>query len=141
MKQLRADILIEAGKIGITMAVLFGSQAQGVADVLSDYDIAILTDSANTIHDNMNRYSDVLEFFAKELGIPEEKLDISSINEANPLLKYGIFANGILLFGDVDEFDEQRAMAFREYIDAEQLFNLERVLNKKRNERLSRQPS
>jgi predicted nucleotidyltransferase len=139
MKSAEEDIQIRAEKIGIKMAVLFGSRVNGTATDTSDYDIAVLTDSDHSIYrSDLHYYATVLEFLEKELGIPADELDISGINEANPLLRYGIFSNGKLLFGDRDEFDGQHARAFREYIDAKPLFDLERMMLKKQNERLAK---
>ncbi|OGM92455.1 hypothetical protein A2333_03205 [Candidatus Wolfebacteria bacterium RIFOXYB2_FULL_49_7] len=139
MKSVDKNIGIRAEKIGIKMAVLFGSHANGTAIDVSDYDVAVLTDSNHSIYkSDLDYYVTVLKFLEKELGIPADKLDISGINEANPLFRYGIFSNGKLLFGNRDEFDEQRARAFREYIDAGPLFDLERMMIKKQNERLAK---
>lgn len=123
--------LKEAASKGIKLIVLFGSQANKSAHNDSDYDIAVLTDDCKNIGD-FNNYSKVLFFLREALGILDFKIDLTNINEANPLLLHEIFSKSTLIYGERDLFDEYRAFAFRTYLDAKPLLKLEDYLIRKR---------
>jgi len=116
---------------GIKLIVLFGSRAEKKVKSDSDYDVAVLMDEKNDISDFKN-YGATLFFLSEALGIPGEKIDLTRINEANPLLQHEIFSTGKLIFGDRILFDEYRGAAFREYIDAKKLLETEYQMIKKR---------
>lgn len=116
---------------GIRLVVLFGSQAVGKARNDSDYDLAVLLAEEKKFSE-LEVFNDVLFYLGKELTLPVEKIDLANISNANPLLQQEIFSKGQLLFGDRNLFDEYRAVAFREYIDAKKLFDLESAMLKKR---------
>jgi uncharacterized protein len=123
--------LKKADSMGIKLIILFGSQAQKRARSESDYDIAVLTDDHNNIRD-FDNYSKILFFLREALNIPDYKIDLTNINEANPLLLHEIFSKNELIYGNQNVFDEYRAFAFRTYIDARPLLELESFLIKKR---------
>ena len=60
-----------------------------------------------------------------------KKIDLTDLNNANILLRYEITRNGIILFGDPQDYEELRAFSFRDYIDAKSLFELEDIIIKK----------
>lgn len=116
---------------GIKLIVLFGSQAEKKSRSDSDYDVAVLTDGKKEALD-FKEYSDLLVLLSQALGVPGEKIDLTQINEANPLLQKEIFFKGQLLFGEQMLFNEYQAVAFREYVDARELFETENRMIKKR---------
>lgn len=129
--EINPEKLKEAESKGIELIILFGSQANNKASEESDYDIAVLTASEKNIAD-LDNYTDILFFITDALKIPGQKIDLTNINEANPLLRYNIFQKGKLLYGESIRFSEEKAFAFREYIDARPLLDLEYYLLKKR---------
>ncbi|MFA4817916.1 MAG: nucleotidyltransferase domain-containing protein [Parcubacteria group bacterium] len=129
--KINEEKLKEADSEGIRLIILFGSQADKSAHSESDYDVAVLTDDRKNIRD-FDNYSKVLFFLREALGIPDYKIDLTNINEANPLLLHEIFSKSALIYGNQDIFDEYRAFAFRTYIDAKPLLELEDYLIKKR---------
>lgn len=120
-----------AGK-GIKFIVLFGSHISGKTRKDSDFDVAVLTVQGKNISKDFDYYNDILFFLSEVIGIPDYKLDLTNLNNANPLLRYNVISGGKLLFGDRNDYDEYRAFAFRDYIDARPLFKLEKHLIKKR---------
>jgi len=138
MKINRKKIEKEAEKMGIKMIILFGSQAEGKARPDSDYDVAVLTTPERNIKNSMKIYTDILFFLSDALDIPDQKLDLTNLNNANPLLKYQIFSDGKLLYGSEYLYCERRAGAYREYIDAQPLFKLEEKIIKKRQQMLEK---
>lgn len=121
-----------AAEKGIKFIVIFGSHVSGRKRLESDLDIAVLTERGRDIGDSLDYYNEILLFLSDALCIADCKLDLTNLNNANPLLRYEVLFGGELLYGDKNDFDEYRAFAFRDYIDAKPLFDLERYLIKKR---------
>ncbi|OHA53953.1 MAG: hypothetical protein A2Z62_01385 [Candidatus Terrybacteria bacterium RIFCSPLOWO2_02_42_20] len=121
-----------AKKADIKFAVLFGSRAvERVADE-SDFDIAVSLKNGKSIFDDLGKYSEMLENFAKIFSANEDKIDLTDLNNANILLRYEITKNGVLLFGDPQDYEELKSFSFRDYVDAKPLFDLEDKIIKKR---------
>src|SRR4030043_559271 len=116
---------------GIRFIVFFGSQAVGNRGENSDYDMAVLTTKEKNIS-VLENYSEILDFLSKVLDIPDYRIDLTNLNKANPFLKYEVVSSGKLLYGNEDEYADYRAGAFKEYIDSQPLFHLEKYLIKKR---------
>lgn len=125
-----------AEKHGLKLVMIFGSRATGEASEKSDYDIAILSGEKN-IFDDIHRFSRCLSEFAILFGTNEDKIDLTNFNKANILLRREIMSEGKLLFGNRNLFDEMGAAAFRDFIDARPLFELEGYLVKKRLQQIS----
>jgi len=124
-----------ASSKGIELIVLFGSRVEKSATAQSDYDIAVLTEAEKNIGE-LSNYSNILLFLRQALNIPDYKIDLTNINNANPLLLREIFSQGKLLYGNPNIFAEYRAFAFREYLDAQSLFELEHYMIEKRHKML-----
>src|SRR3990167_1412903 len=125
---------------GIKYIVLFGSRAKNGRAAIrmdSDFDIAVLTMPEKNIK-NFDDYNTVLFGLAKILGIPDHQIDLTNLNEANILLRYEITSKGKLLYGDADEYENYKGFAFRDYIDAKPLFELESLLVQKRQTLIKR---
>ena len=122
-----------AKKHDIRFIVLFGSHAQNATRPESDVDIALFFDRDKNVLAEFEMFSDVLNGLSEALGVPSEKLDLLTLNKANILLRYEITAGGKLLYGNADLYEQYQAFAFRDYIDAKPLFDLEDVLIRKRH--------
>ncbi len=134
MKINREKLDKEAEGKGIKFIIFFGSHVLRKAHKDSDYDVAVLTVQKKNISKSLDHYSDILSFISEALGIPDYKLDLTNLNNANPLLRYEVAARGELIYGDRDAYDEYRAFAFKEYIDAKPLFKLEELIIRRRQE-------
>lgn len=126
MKSMKIEEFAKQHKI--KFIVLFGSQATKASRKESDFDIAVFMDGFN----DLDTYNKVLFGLAEILKIPEEKIDLTNLKNANPLLRYEITSRGKLLFGDELGYLEFKAFSFRDYIEAGRLFDLEIFLIKKR---------
>ncbi len=135
MKLLVGKLKKEAKKHNLRMVVLFGSQAVGKANEQSDYDVAILLEGNEKI-DDLQEYNSLLSFLAEILQTSEEKIDLTDVRTAPPLLFHEIFSEGTLLYGDEMDHEEYRAKAFRKYIDAQPLFDLRRTIIEKKQKLL-----
>lgn len=124
-----------AKKHGLKLVLIFGSYASGKARKDSDYDVAVLTEENKNISDLKN-YNNMLFSLNKILEIPSQKMDLTNLNNANPFLRYEIIMKGQLVFGNKNLFDEYRARAFQDFIDAQPLFDLEHRLIEKRQQAL-----
>jgi len=125
-----------AERNGIKFIVLFGSQAKGDVQEDSDFDIAISLKDGSSIFENLTRYSEMLTELSRILNLGNKKIDLTSLNRANILLRYEITSSGTLLGGDELEYEQYKAFALRDYLDAKSLFNLEELLIKKRHQAL-----
>jgi len=85
-----------------------------------------------SVFDDLGKYSEMLENFAKIFSANEDKIDLTDLNNANILLRYEITKNGVLLFGDPQDYEELKSFSFRDYVDAKPLFDLEDKIIKKR---------
>jgi predicted nucleotidyltransferase len=131
MKVDREKIQKSAFEKGIKFIILFGSQAVGDGHEHSDFDVAVLTTRGQDLSLFKN-YSETLDFLSEILGVPDDRIDLTHLNKANPLLKYEVVSSGKLLYGDEDEYAAYRAGAFKDYIDSQPLFRLEKYLIRKR---------
>lgn len=132
MKIERQKLEKYAEEKGIRLIVLFGSQAAGTARDDSDFDVAVLLRKGKNFSGDFDLYSNLLGVLSKILDIGTEKLDLTDLAKANILLRHEIVSGGSLLFGDEDDYAQYRAFAFRDYIDAKPLFELEDLLIRKR---------
>lgn len=111
-------------RLGLRRVVLFGSYATGepAPDPDSDVDIAVsLAESRSRsafwkVHDALG------DVFA---GRP---LDLVFLDDADPLFRWEIVRDGVLLYGDLLDYLDYRAFAFRDFVDSADLRALERVL-------------
>lgn len=116
-----------ARETGIRFIVLFGSQTKERKEG-SDFDIAV-----STLKElDADNYTKILSGLAEALNVPDSKIDLANLNKANILLRYEITSQGVLLYGNKTEYEELKAFAFRDYVDAESLFKLEELLIHKR---------
>ena len=125
-KKLKIKKLAEKHKI--KFIVFFGSRAKGVPREDSDFDIAVYMDEFH----EMGKYSDVLAGLANIFGVFEDKIDLTDLKNANPLLRYEITREGKLLYGDELGYLHFKAFAFRDYIASKSLLDLEYFLARKK---------
>ena len=125
-EKLRPKIAEIAEKKKLSLLILYGSQVTGKARNDSDIDIVAL--GKNPLHfkditDIINDFSDLLE---------SDKIDVKSLHFTDPLFRFQVMRDGILLYGDRKNFLSFKAYAFRDYHDSKDLFVLRDLLIKKR---------
>ncbi|MEK6591390.1 MAG: nucleotidyltransferase domain-containing protein [Nitrospinota bacterium] len=120
-----------AYKNGIKFIILFGSQADKTSRERSDFDIAVFTSNTKNI-DKLEEYNNVLFGISKILCIPDYKIDLTNLNNADPLLRYEITSNGLLLYGNEVDYLSFKSFAFKDYIETKDLRILEKRLIFKR---------
>ncbi|HCG98416.1 MAG TPA: nucleotidyltransferase domain-containing protein [Actinobacteria bacterium] len=105
---------------GITVAYVFGSHAKGTAIPTSDIDIAAYFDRAI---DEDGYFNLKLNLTAELMKLLERNdIDVVVLNNASPLLKYNVFADGETVYVD-SEKDRVRfeVGAMRDYFDTARL--------------------
>jgi predicted nucleotidyltransferase len=119
-------------RLGVRMLVLFGSRVPGglLPRPESDVDIAL------SFRPDVPRPSwfDVYEQLTP--AFPDAALDLVSLETADPLFRWEIMDRAALLHGDIDEFLEYRAFAYRDFVDSADLRALERTLFEKKMARI-----
>lgn len=110
------------------MLVLFGSRATGTPapNEESDIDLALLVSDPARHQRSWEYHAALAEVFA------EMPVDLVFLAAADPLFRWEIMSAGVLLWGDVDEFLELRAFAFRDFVDSADLRALERTLSERK---------
>lgn len=119
-------------RLGIRMVVLFGSHAPGGLTPGSGSDV----DLAVALERTAERPGFGALFDALTDAFPHATPDPVFLADADPLFRWEIMRTGVLLYGDLDEFLELRAFAYRDFVDSEDLRELERVLFEKKMARV-----
>src|SRR3989304_7276380 len=138
LSKLQVSKLAEfASQNSIRFIVLFGSQTQTISREGADFDIAVSVQGRKSFMSDFELYSRILDGLSTILGIPYDKIDLSDLDNANILLRYEITLKGELLYGNELDYLELKSFAFRDYIDAGKLNDLEALLIRKRQKMLS----
>ena len=125
-KKLRPKIAEIAKKKKLSLLILYGSQATGKVRNNSDIDIAALGERPLRFEDITDLINDFSEVFKSN------EIDVKSLHFTDPLFRFQVTRDGILLYGDRKKFLSFKAYAFRDYCDSKDLFALRDLLIKKR---------
>jgi len=130
MEMDRKKIKKIAEKYQLKLVVLYGSQATGKAKSNSDIDIAILGERRIDFDKHIELINEFTSLFQTD------EVDVKLLHDTNPLFRYQVMRDGILLYGKDYDFSSFRAYAFRDYMDSQSLLRLKQVMNKKRIDHL-----
>lgn len=122
-------------KYGLKLIILHGSYATGRVRLYSDLDIGILGKKPPDNKTIANVFSDLERVFGNN---KERELDIKSLHRIDPLFCYHVAKDSQLIYGDITDYNEFRAYAFKLYFDSVDLFKLEGYLIDKYQEHLNR---
>lgn len=110
----RKKILAEAcDDLGISLLVLFGSQAEGSTHSKSDVDIGYSRDDPLSLEAYTELRETILE--THDFGTPE--VEFVHLKEADPLLLKKILDTGEQIFGSEEAFQAFKCRAFHRYCD------------------------
>ncbi len=127
IKSKKSEIEALAEKHGLLLAVLYGSYAKNKAKKDSDIDLAVYRKgksiSFGELVDLNNEFADIFQSM---------EIDVKSLHNTNPLFRYQVIRDGILLYGNRRDFISFRAYAFRDYCDSKDLLRLKETIVKKR---------
>ena len=115
--------------------ILHGSYATETPREGSDLDIAVLGNEKIG-------FDKILELHGEFAGVfgddPERELDFKTLHGVDPLFRYHVTRDGILLFGNKTDYEEYKAYAYKDYMDSFDLSDLEFALLQKSIRSLSR---
>lgn len=97
----------------IDVVYLYGSQAQGQADQLSDYDFGVLFKEELSAKKRFDLRLALFSEIAKKIGISEDKIDVVDLEEAPILLQFNIILGKVIYCQN-----ENRRIGFETYVMA-----------------------
>ena len=109
-----------ADKYDLDLILAFGSQVKGERHSESDLDIAVLPKKNKF---NLKKYSALV--FDLEKFFSDQKVDLTFIDHADPLLLEKIKESAFLLYGQKRKFEEFQIYAFNRFQDYQPFFKLE----------------
>ncbi len=116
-----------AEKHELSLVALYGSYAKNMAKKDSDVDIAVYRKNKPVSFDELvdlnNEFADVFKSM---------EIDVKSLHNTNPLFRYQVMRDGILLYGNRRDFISFKAYSFRDYCDSRDLLRLKETIIKKR---------
>lgn len=98
-------------KYNLLFILLHGSQVTGKTHPKSDYDIAVFQKDRDKRLDLLSLYSDLAILLKKD------KVDITNLTYANPLLAQNVSLKSKLLAGSRKEYDKFCLLTFHKYSD------------------------
>lgn len=115
-----------ARQYSLRLVVLYGSYGRNRQNENSDIDIAVLGEKVISF-DTLSRLNNE---FAQIFKV--KNIDVKSLHDTNPLFRYEVMINGILIYDRKDIFPQFKAFAVRDYIGAQSLRDMEKSLIQKR---------
>ena len=114
------------------LIIMFGSQISGRNNTDSDFDIAVLAKKQLTITERTR----LCGYLAKKLNINEDKIDLTDLHTASPLLLYEVAKKGKLLEGNAFDFTRFQVRAWKIYQDTAKFRRLTSQMLKKYVQRI-----
>jgi predicted nucleotidyltransferase len=118
----------------LRFVILHGSYATGKERPGSDLDIAIVGKEELSSDERMSIYTALDDIFGDS---PERELDVKTLHHADPLFRYLVVRDGVLLYGDPTDYNEFKAYAFRDYMDSKDLRELEYAITRAKQQTLT----
>lgn len=112
-------------KFDLRFLLLYGSRAQDRDKPGSDLDLAVMGNTALSFETLLDIHRDLVEVFGDS---SQRELDLKSIHDADVLLRFEIFRQAQLLYGDKTDFDEFCLYVYKDYMDSQSLFRLQDIL-------------
>ena len=119
-----------AQKNNLKFVILYGSRARQKSRPDSDLDLAVLGEKEIGFKEILLLFNQFSELFSGQ------ELDVKSLHHTEPLFRYLVVQDGILLYGNKTDYMEFKAYAFRDYTESASLFHLQEILNQKRLKKL-----
>lgn len=121
-------LLAETGqKHNLRFIILHGSYAKGPSHPGSDLDIAIVRGRRVEFEELLQIHAELASVFGDNR---ERELDLKTLHSVDPLFRYLVTRDGALLYGDPVAYEEFKAYAFRDYMDSQDLRQLEYHMTK-----------
>ena len=111
---------------GLKFIIIYGSLAKEQHKPESDIDIAILGEKKAGLKKYLYLFTQFSEIF------PGKEIDLKSLHRVDPLFRYLVVRDGMLLCGNPTDYLEFKSYAFRDYQESQSLFSLQKRLIQKR---------
>lgn len=108
--------------------ILHGSYAKNTPKTGSDLDIAVLGNIRISFDESLQIQDELADIFGDN---QERELDLKTLHNIDSLFRYQVVRDGVLFYGNLGEYQEFKAYAFRDYMDSKDLRELEAILLKK----------
>ena len=122
-------------KFNLRFIILHGSYAKGTPRKGSDLDIAVAGKRRIELDELLDIHGELGKIFGDN---KERELDLKTLHGVDPLFRHLAVRDGVILFGDLTEYQEFKAYAFRDYMESTDLRELGVKLLKKSMQSLSR---
>ena len=116
-------------KYNLKMVLLYGSCATGKKKAGSDLDIAVLGQEPIEMNKLLEIHNDIADIFGDSR---QQELDLKSLHDVNPFFRFEVMRHSVLLYENPVDYYSFKAYAFRDFQDSQSLFNLLRVIIRKR---------
>ncbi len=126
IEKIKSDVAKIAKRHNLKLMMLYGSRATGEAREKSDIDIAVLGEKPISFDEHIDLINDFTDLFHTD------EVDVKLLHNTNPLFRYEVMRDGILLYGTDYDFASFKAYAFRDYFDSRDLFKLKEKMIQKR---------
>ncbi|MEK7635681.1 MAG: nucleotidyltransferase domain-containing protein [Patescibacteria group bacterium] len=121
IEDLKKQITPIAESHNLLLVVIHGSFVTGKNKIGSDLDIAILGKKLIQFDELLEIHGD----FAKIFGDNREReLDLKSLHDVNPLFRFEVMRDSVLLYGKTADYYAFKAYAFRDFQESKSLFGL-----------------
>ena len=120
-------------KYSLRLILLYGSFARGETHDDSDLDIAILGKKPLNLDTLLSIYAEMPFIFGDN---KRRELDLSSLHHINPLFRFYVMRDSVLLYGKSIDYYSFKAYAFRDYQESQSLLKLMDILIHKRQKYL-----
>ena len=117
------------------LIIAFGSQISGKMRADSDFDVAVLAPKPLTLTDRTK----LCGYLAKKFNLNEDKIDLTDLRTASPLLLYEVAKNGKLMQGNNFNFIRFKVRAWKIYQDTAKFRRLGGQMVKKYVQRIHSQ--
>lgn len=124
----KEKLKIISKKYNLKIIVIYGSCVKGTQKKGSDLDIGVLGKEEIEFDDLLDLTGDLEEVFPKR---GRSNLDIKSLHRIDPLFRWQVMRDSILIFGSHFDYISFKIYAWRAFQDSQSLFRLEEAMAKK----------